>query len=57
MAPALARALAPGGEVVLSGLLTHQENQVIAAYRAQGLALLRRGRIDNWSTLELKRGL
>ena len=56
MAPALARALAPGGEVVLSGLLTHQENQVIAAYRAQGLALLRRGRIDNWSTLELKRG-
>ena len=56
MAPALARALAPVGEVVLSGLLTHQENQVIAAYRAQGLALLRRGRIDNWSTLELKRG-
>jgi len=55
MAPALARALAPGGEVVLSGLLTHQENQVIAAYRAQGLALLRRGRIDNWSTLVLKR--
>ena len=56
MAPALARALAPGGEVVLSGLLTHQENQVIAAYRAQGLALLRRGRIDNWSTLLLRRG-
>lgn len=56
MAPALAHALAPGGEIVLSGLLTHQENQVIAAYRAQGLALLRRGRIDNWSTLELKRG-
>ena len=56
MAPALARALAPGGEVGLSGLLTHQENQIIGAYRAQGLALLRRGRIDNWSTLVLKRG-
>lgn len=55
MAPALARALASGGEVVLSGLLTHQENQVIAAYRAQGLVLVRRDRIDNWSTLELKR--
>jgi ribosomal protein L11 methyltransferase len=55
MAPALARALSPGGEAVLSGLLTHQENQVIAAYRAQGLALARRGRIDNWSTLVLKR--
>ena len=56
MAPALARALAPGGEAVLSGLLTHQEYQVIAAYRAQGLALVRRARIDNWSTLLLRRG-
>lgn len=56
MAPALARALAPGGEAVLSGLLTHQENQVIGAYRAQGLALVRRDRIDNWSTLVLRRG-
>ena len=56
MAPALARALAPGGEAVLSGLLTHQENQVIAAYRAQGLALVRRARIDDWATLLLRRG-
>jgi ribosomal protein L11 methyltransferase len=55
MAPALARALSPGGEAVLSGLLTHQENQVIGAYRAQGLALVRRSRIDNWSTLVLRR--
>lgn len=55
MAPALARALGPGGEAVLSGLLTHQENPVIAVYRAQGLALVRR-RIDNWSTLVLRRG-
>jgi ribosomal protein L11 methyltransferase len=56
MAPALARALSPGGEAVLSGLLVHQENQVIAAYRAQGLAFVRRDRIDNWSTLLFKRG-
>lgn len=56
MAPALTRALGPGGEIVLSGLLTNQENQVIAAYRAQGLALVRRGSIDDWSTLVLKRG-
>jgi ribosomal protein L11 methyltransferase len=55
MAPALARALAPGGEAVLSGLLVHQENQIVAAYRAQGLALVRRDRIDNWSTLVLRR--
>lgn len=56
MAPALARALTPGGEAVLSGLLTHQEAPVIAAYRAQGLRLTRRIRIDSWSTLILKRG-
>jgi ribosomal protein L11 methyltransferase len=56
MAPALARALAPGGEAVLSGLLTHQEAPVIAAYRAQGLTLVRRIRIGSWSTLALKRG-
>ncbi|MDH5556885.1 MAG: 50S ribosomal protein L11 methyltransferase [Alphaproteobacteria bacterium] len=56
MAPALTRALCPGGEVVLSGLLTSQENQVIAAYRAQGLALVRRGSINDWSTLLLRRG-
>ncbi len=56
MAPALARALAPGGEAVLSGLLSHQEDQVVAACRAQGLALVRRDRIENWSTLLLRRG-
>ncbi len=56
MAPALAGALAPGGETVLSGLLTRQENQVIGAYRAQGLVVVRRDRIDNWSTLVLRRG-
>jgi ribosomal protein L11 methyltransferase len=56
MAPALARALAPRGMAVLSGLLTHQEAPVIAACRAQGLRLARRIRIDNWSTLVVRRG-
>ena len=56
MAPALARRLAPGGTAILSGLLVHQEAQVLAAYRAQNLALLRRIRIDGWSTLVLRRG-
>lgn len=55
MAPALARALTPRGEAILSGLLTHQENQVIGAYRAQGLSLIRRSRIDNWSVLVVRR--
>lgn len=56
MAPDLARRLAPGGTAILSGLLTGQEPQVIAAYRSQGLALRHRIRIDGWSTLVLKRG-
>lgn len=56
MAPALARNLSPGGTAVLSGLLIHQEAQVTAACRAQGLRLVRRIRIDAWSTLVLTRG-
>ncbi len=56
MAPDLARALAPAGAAVLSGLLTHQEALIIAACRAQGLRLARRIRIDTWSTLVFRRG-
>jgi ribosomal protein L11 methyltransferase len=57
MAPALARALAPGGIAVLSGLLGRQEAALRAAYRAQGLALRRRIAIEGWHTLVLaKRG-
>ena len=60
MAPTIAAHLAPGGVVVLSGLLDYQEARVRAAYRAQGLALVRRltGRSGDgglWSTLILRR--
>lgn len=60
MAPAIAAHLAPGGVVVLSGLLDYQEARVRAAYRAQGLGLVRRltGRSGDgglWSTLILAR--
>lgn len=51
----LARALAPGGVAILSGLLVAQEAQVVAAHRRHGLALARRDRRDGWSTLELRR--
>ena len=51
MARDVARAIMPGGVVVLAGLLARQEVQVLAAYRAQGLALQRRLVIDGWSTL------
>lgn len=55
LAPATRRCLAPGGRLVLSGLLTDQERAVIAAHRAQGLVLERRWRRDAWSTLLMRR--
>ena len=55
MAPAIAAHLAPGGRLVLSGLLTKQEAQIRTAYRIQGLCLVRRRRIGGWVTLELQR--
>jgi hypothetical protein len=41
---------------VLAGLLQRQEAQVLAAHRAQGLALARRIVIDGWSTLIVRSG-
>ncbi|MBB3772476.1 ribosomal protein L11 methyltransferase [Angulomicrobium tetraedrale] len=49
----LARLVAPGGTVVLSGLLPSHANAALAAYRAQGLYLVRRRTIEGWVTLEL----
>ena len=54
MAPAIARHLAPGGSVVLSGLLERQRAAVVAAYRAQGLRLERTVRREGWATLTLR---
>ncbi len=54
LAPELARHLAPGGTVILSGLLPYQGRRVIAAYRNQGLRLVRRRVRDAWLTLELR---
>jgi ribosomal protein L11 methyltransferase len=55
MARDLARAVAPGGFVILSGLLRRQEAAVLAAYRAQHLRLGSRIVIDGWSTLVLRK--
>jgi ribosomal protein L11 methyltransferase len=58
LAPHVARKLAPSGTLVLSGLLNHQAAAVIAAYRAQGLALRSHMKVAGWSTLTLaKRGI
>jgi ribosomal protein L11 methyltransferase len=47
--------VAPGAFVVLSGLLPHQANAALAAYRAHGLVLERRILLDGWATLVLVR--
>lgn len=55
MAADAARQLAPGGVIVLSGLLQSQERMVLAAYAAQGLRLSFRLRREGWSVLVLRR--
>lgn len=55
LAPKLRPLMAPGGHIILSGLLTRQEPLVRAAYTARGLALVKRIRRDGWSTLVLRR--
>jgi len=49
----LGHLVAPGGRVILSGILPLQANAVIAAYRA--LALQRRIDVDGWTTLVFAR--
>jgi ribosomal protein L11 methyltransferase len=53
LAPALAAALAPGGRLVLSGLLEGDVAFVLAAFRPQGLYLRNRELIEGWATLVL----
>ncbi len=53
LAPALAPRLAPGGELVASGLLVEQVDQVRQAFEAQGLALLERDTMSGWAMLVL----
>lgn len=57
LAPGLGKAVAPGGNLVLAGLLTPEAPAVLAAYRAQGFGLVQHQRIEDWSILTLlKRG-
>jgi ribosomal protein L11 methyltransferase len=55
MATPMAAHLAPSALVILSGLLPHQAQGVIASYRARGLILRRQLRIDGWSSLLMQR--
>ena len=51
LAPDIQRMTAPGGAIILSGLLRHQEPQVIGAFAGRGLSLQARFHRDGWSTL------
>jgi len=55
MATAMAGHLAPSALVILSGLLPHQAQAVIAAYRSRGLVLNRHIQIEGWSSLLMRK--
>lgn len=55
LARPMRQALAPGGRVVLSGLLNRHAQTALVAYRAQGLVLERRIMLEEWTTLVLRR--
>lgn len=54
MAPDCRRHLKRGGLAIFSGLLHRQEPLVINAHRAQGMKLVKRYRLGDWSTLVMK---
>ncbi len=55
LSPAMAQHVAPGGKVILSGLLVVQAETVIAAYVAQGFRLQDRNDLGEWSALVMER--
>jgi len=52
LAPDFAKALVPGGTVILAGLLDSQADAVAAAYQDQGLSVTDRG-AGEWPVLVL----
>lgn len=55
LAPSIAAALAPGGTLVLAGLLESQAERVAHAYRRQGLRLAGRTPGGDWPALRLRK--
>lgn len=54
MAPEISNALAPGGSVILSGILAEQRWKVLAAFNAQGMAHVRTIWRNGWVTIHLR---
>lgn len=55
LAPHIWRVVAPGGDIILSGLLAGDVPGVVSAYRTQGLVLTQRTNIEGWATLQMRR--
>lgn len=55
LSPTLAGLTAPGGHIILSGLLAHQEPLVRQAYGSRGLSLVHRIRKDGWCSLVFRK--
>src|SRR6056297_1042625 len=55
LAPGITRALAPGGRVILSGLLVEQAAEVFAVYADLGNSLDHHDDIGDWSTLTMSK--
>lgn len=55
LAPALGRVLAPGGEIILSGLLPRDVAGIVSAFGAQKIALVGRVDVEGWATLLMRR--
>jgi ribosomal protein L11 methyltransferase len=55
LAPAIAAAMAPGGRLILAGLLAVQAEAVAAAYRRQGLAMAFQIDRGDWPTLVMRK--
>jgi ribosomal protein L11 methyltransferase len=53
MAPDIKRNLAPGGSVILSGILASQRWQVLAAFRGQGMRHVKTLWRNGWVTIHL----
>jgi ribosomal protein L11 methyltransferase len=51
----LSGSLAPGGRLVLSGILSHQEPAIVRAFAQKGLTLEHRRRLEGWMTLTWRR--
>ncbi|RKF13935.1 50S ribosomal protein L11 methyltransferase [Roseovarius spongiae] len=57
LAPDLSAALAPGGHVILSGVLNEQADEVIEVYRVAGNSLIHREVIGEWTTTTLRKSV